>query len=1702
MAVPKRKPNVPDTTGLAQIDALLLEGRLLDAYTFAQRFDPIDTWPGPDAQVVASRLVRLLGAPRRAAATNLRVLRQFPKHCTAIRNVAFRLLERFGPYRAWSFLQENPPPIDAATDDKADWFGALACTLTVLRDFDAAEEALRRAQAIDPKDPWLWVQECFLNRSADRFPEALKSAETALAKGPNYPAALESLADALVLVGRGAEGQALLEKAVGPVQSPALCFWLADRFAEQGKADRALRYLRQFETWVPLAEPEVRDALESRRAMVLHRAGKRAEAAEAAGRVKKHGFYRKMAERLSAAPKDARRHVLEVAFIKQRHMYCAPATLAMLSTFFGRPTDQDAVAEGITYDGTPAHKQREWAVKEGWHVQEFTLQWETAKALLDRGIPFAITTVDVASSHLQAVVGYDSALGTVLLRDPTVDQLLDCYADALIGDHRGLGPRCFLMLPPERRKDLDDIELADTAAYSIAVRVDAALEHHDAATARAAAQELARVAGPDHWMALTANYRIARVDRDLATALGLAEKLLSTNPTSPRLRQVLLNTLEAEGLESRRREWLERICAENHPHPKFLQQLADLLRKDSRKSPATSRLLRRILATMPGDAGALWSLGTVEWTRGRYDVAATLYRFASCLDPLKEGLARDYFLAARSASKDAECEHYLRRRWARLGADRGDSAATLSWALMGLGRVDEAVAVYEPAVQKCPEDENLKLAAARTCIQVGRVAEAKAWIERIRSRRNARGIAEATAMIAERAGDPRAALGQWRALADADPLDVGAQEQVARLVAETEGTDEAERYLEKLAADHPTQPTIVRLLAERLRYDSGRAEGPLQKLVALVPNDCWALNELAIAAIKTGRFDDAEAYVTRSLAIDAHGAGGHNIRAMLEHHRGNPKGAIEYAKKALHLNVDNGWALNFAFDAAPDAAARAELADFVESEMRAQSTSGPAIDAYCGLAPEALSHERRYAFVRTLVAEQPDLYVLRRATMRLLRTLGRDEEALREAESIVRRWPSDADDWLALASLRDARGDQAGKLAALERATASAPLALAPLLSLAQHFEALGDLASERNVLRRALVNAPFNPLVFGYLADCDLREKKYADAWPLLARAIQLNPGYGWAWNALRQLADGNDELSAKLEAFARQLAAERPRSTDAWLQLADTLTAPEQLGERLAALDRVLTVNPLLEEAHTRRIAVLGTAGRHEEALAAARTGAWGSRRRPAPLRWHEGSELIHLGRFEEAADCLEALTRESPDYSPGWRLLADTYERLQRWPQYDAVAQELVKRFPDTASSHGYFGDSLRRHSDAEGAIAAFEKALDIDERYAWAAQQLWHLVEAKPIAVREAALARLRAALGEGAPAVLEGAARLAVDRDDRDAALASMVRLCNAVPDRDAATGAALAAIVGKGWSAALKAALEPSVVSMAKGAAAPIWAELYAKAAGTQWPVAANAFLRGMTNRKALAWAAMSVIEYFGDSKDRDGLRRFLDLAAPFVYEMPAAWSMAGWAIGNLDLGDQVDRWIEGWRDRPGLQSIQLLYVANAGRDRHRWDDVLEAHRRAVELPEDTNAAAHWSWYAFEIAVRGDVERGREALAQARRRETKLSAVLMAQDAAELLIEMRAARQAGEPASIVDASRVLRAMGVRFAGKAWERYRVQILERGFGALRAQAPGLPARLVTTYYAGFPFAKKGGLRLAVVFFVASAVARVLLAWFGNR
>ena len=96
------------------------------------------------------------------------------------------------------------------------------------------------------------------------------------------------------------------------------------------------------------------------------------------------------------------------------------------------------------------------------------------RALIDRGVPFTLTTVETQSGHLQAVIGYDARRGTLLIRDPTLPHEGEALAGPLLESQRSVGPRGMAMVPLERAGLLEGLDLPEAGQHDQLHRIQVA----------------------------------------------------------------------------------------------------------------------------------------------------------------------------------------------------------------------------------------------------------------------------------------------------------------------------------------------------------------------------------------------------------------------------------------------------------------------------------------------------------------------------------------------------------------------------------------------------------------------------------------------------------------------------------------------------------------------------------------------------------------------------------------------------------------------------------------------------------------------------------------------------------------------------------------------------------------------------------------------------------------------------------------------------------------------------------------------------------------------------------------------------------------------------------------------------------------------------------------------------------------------------
>ena len=472
--------NLIPTGTLEGLRRLLDRGLMLQAFQQAQTLGALPTWGGTEARCCAAQLCGLLGAPRLERRLFLRAHREAPAHPESFYHYVCLVLQSRGAWEGWQLLSKTHSMVEPSPRLRFPMMALRVRLAGHLRDFETADALLGKAEAFSPDPARVFLERSWLLQKQDRYEEALKSARAALSKQPAWPAAVQATAHLLQLLDRDTEALELLDQAARSLESSGVVAQLAQLHLEIGQPARVLECLDQFERFTPLRERAVSAWLTHKRAEAAYLDGKFAVAVThaRASQDPESEAFAKGCEALASrgGTLSEHRQLLSVPFVRQHHVTCAPATLTAISRFWGRAVEQQAVADQICYNGTAAHREREWAEQNGWIAREFRLTAKSAQALIGRGIPFGLATSGPRMGHMQAVAGYDSLRDALLIRDPYLRNIREFGIVPFLEGFRSSGPRALVLVPAERPELLDGLELDEAALYDRFHRLHLALD--------------------------------------------------------------------------------------------------------------------------------------------------------------------------------------------------------------------------------------------------------------------------------------------------------------------------------------------------------------------------------------------------------------------------------------------------------------------------------------------------------------------------------------------------------------------------------------------------------------------------------------------------------------------------------------------------------------------------------------------------------------------------------------------------------------------------------------------------------------------------------------------------------------------------------------------------------------------------------------------------------------------------------------------------------------------------------------------------------------------------------------------------------------------------------------------------------------------------------------------------------------------------
>jgi tetratricopeptide (TPR) repeat protein len=448
----------PSADHLQELRDLYERGLCLQAFKAGQEFGDLITWQPTEARILAGRLAMNLGAGQLGTRLHLRAYRHDRQSHRARYYFALALFELRGPLATWDFLADCDTLPEISPGDRADMCALRARAAAKLRDFETAELWLKKADDTAPGKAWNSVERAGVLAEEDRYDEALEVARLSLKQhfAPWFRPAVQQVAHLLQVLGRDTEAIKFLEEASAQLESGPVASQLCALLVENDHFQEAAMTLDRYEQLSPMLDTAGRQWIAAQRVRLAYLRGEHQQAADLAENIE-DPFFKDMARRLRQESKRSRVR-LNVEFIRQHHQTCAPATIAALGRFWKMPADHLAVAQAICYDGTPIHVQRTWATENGWTVREWSVNWDSARALLDRGVPFLISTVEPANAHAQAVTGYDELRQSLFIRDPYQPFVSEVLAEPFLKRYASSGPRGMMLMPTTQASIIDDIE--------------------------------------------------------------------------------------------------------------------------------------------------------------------------------------------------------------------------------------------------------------------------------------------------------------------------------------------------------------------------------------------------------------------------------------------------------------------------------------------------------------------------------------------------------------------------------------------------------------------------------------------------------------------------------------------------------------------------------------------------------------------------------------------------------------------------------------------------------------------------------------------------------------------------------------------------------------------------------------------------------------------------------------------------------------------------------------------------------------------------------------------------------------------------------------------------------------------------------------------------------------------------------------------
>jgi tetratricopeptide (TPR) repeat protein len=1310
----------PTEAQLDQLADLYGASKYQEAWQLSQEIGPLPAWQGARARVLAGRLANNLGGLKMGRVLHRLAYREFPHDPEVIYFAMLAMFSQRGPYETWMKLKEIGELSGASDQIRADWYALHARVLAHLRDVGMAEQWMEHALELAPERSWLWVQQSALRELQDQQEEALATARKAFELRPWYRPAVQAMTHCLVQAGQDEEALAVLTEAASKLESGDIWGQLASLQYELQMYEDSRQSFAKAEQFYPLLHTDKQrfDAVRGRRSDTEYRCGNIDTAAKLL-EGNKISIYESLHKRLSIPDAKSQVKELVVPYVRQQHMIYVPAALAAVCRYWNREVTESELSESIKQSVGVAHSERRWTQQNGFIAREFTLTWDAAQSLIDRDIPFLLTTVESGGAQLQVVLGYDTLRQTLFTRDPNERHRSEMDTAKLIEKRDEGVARGLVLVPEDQAEKLAGIELQDDWFYDKLFELEEKLEAHQVEEAQAVVTEML-AADPQHRLSLQAQGSLESYHVDVPGILATTEKLLSRFPDNVNYLVNKLNCLRELGRRQDRIDLLEELCDKPDPDPLFWQQLAHEYVDDHLHADRAEYLLRRTMRRRPMDGRSYGLLADLYWNQDRREESLALYRFGASLDDRDESRAKAYFFPSKFCGEGEVALKFLRDRYQRQAKQSTLPLRTLCWAYEQMEQHDKSFQLLDYGLSENPDDDELILFAADSYSRYGKHKRANELLQLAKPMSHKTGWLRTAAYLAMYQGDLQQALSCWQQVVQAEPLARDAHEMVASLLADLQNDEAAIAHISAAVKEFPHNYSLRALELEWLRRSPPEdLETAARSFLESFPSDAYAMRELAIVLVKQSKWEEAMREAEKADKAEPSSPVSAYIRGRIFAATQHPDKAKAAFREAIVRSVDYEQAIGSLMEVCESRTEREVELNFVYEQLKTQPIMGDGLLTFRETAASVFKPEPLLRILQEALDSRPDLWHAWAAVVRQLCEMDRVSNALPVARAACERFPLLPRVWLDLAHVHQTAGDVEGEISSLRQALEINSNWGDAARQLAEAYQRQGRMDKAKKTLERIIVVEPRNVLNHGMLGEVLWNMNQRQEAMEAVRHAVTLEPGYDWAWSRLRYWGEEMGTPTAALE-LATELTEKRPKEARSWLILAENLVEPSQAEEQLVALDKALALNPTNVLGLDQKAATLANLGRVEEALEVCK--APNLNPLPVELRAREADIMSQTGDLDSAIRRMREVANRDPDHHLPWMKLAEWYMATDNNPGYLEAAKNLVRIAPSVPMSWLYCGHAEMKSGNRDAAKRNFEKALDMDPEHPFAAKCL--------------------------------------------------------------------------------------------------------------------------------------------------------------------------------------------------------------------------------------------------------------------------------------------------------------------------------------------------------------------------------------------